>query len=114
MQKWVERAAHVGGLQELLDGFDFAAGDGRLALGLQQAAVVGDVLLQELVGVGVEVHDVALVALGHHARVRRADAPRTDDPNRLVLRAHKFVTWGDTIGISSQPMTSAPGTRCQL
>ncbi len=44
------------------------------------------VLLQELVGVWVVVHQIALVALHHHASIGGADAPRTHDAHRLVLQ----------------------------
>lgn len=44
------------------------------------------VVLQPLVGVGVIVHQVALVTLNHHARIGGADAPRANDAHSLVLR----------------------------
>ena len=61
-------------------------GTPKSASGSSALAVVRHVLLQLLVLVGVVVHDVALVALGHHARVRRPNAPRPDDAHRLVLQ----------------------------
>lgn len=75
-------------LEHVLHGGQLLDGDRALALGLQQFAVVGDEGLQALVRVGVIIHHVHLVALGKHARIRRADPPRPDDAHCLVLRAY--------------------------
>lgn len=57
-------------LKQLLNTLHFGACDPLFALGLQELAVVCNVVLQKLVLVEVLVDDVALVALAHHARVR--------------------------------------------
>ena len=83
--RWACRVAHVCCLKQLLHGVHFGACDPGLALGLQELAVVCDVLLQMLVLVEVMVDDVALVALTHHARIRRSNAASSDNAHRLVL-----------------------------
>ena len=82
---------HISCLKELLNSVHFGAGDPLLPLGLQQLAVICNILLQELVLVGVVVDDVALVPLSHHARICCSNAASSDNAHCLVL--HHIVAF---------------------
>jgi hypothetical protein len=78
------QADNVSLTQHLVDAAGAAAADGRLPMALEEGAVVGEVCLEGLVAMRVEVEQVHLVALDHHPRVGGADAPGADHAHGLA------------------------------
>mmetsp|Transcript_20337 Transcript_20337/g.44447 ORF Transcript_20337/g.44447 Transcript_20337/m.44447 type:complete len:375 (+) Transcript_20337:748-1872(+) len=80
------QAHHIRLPQHLLNALHALDHHRGLTIVPEQLAVLLDVLLQLLVGVGIVVHEVHLVALHHHAGIGCTNTPSTDDAHCLVLQ----------------------------